>query len=89
MARTSEYEIENIFIDRLEEIGYEYIDINTYDDVLLNFRNQLAKLNEKKLKEKGHDASFSDSECNRIMIHIDNKSVYESAKILRDKYILQ
>lgn len=47
MARTSEYEIENIFIDRLEEIGYEYIDINTYDDVLLNFRNQLAKLNEK------------------------------------------
>lgn len=89
MARTSEYEIENIFIDRLEEIGYEYIDINTYDDVLLNFRNQLAKLNEKKLKEKGHDASFSDSEFNRIMIHIDNKSVYESAKILRDKYILQ
>ena len=43
----------------------------------------------KKLAEKGHDASFSDAEFNRIMIHVDNHSVYESAKILRDKYVLQ
>ena len=41
------------------------------------------------LREKGHDALFSDAEFNRIMIHVDNHSVYESAKILRDKYVLQ
>ena len=89
MAYTSEYDVENKFIDRLEGIGYSFIKMNSYDDVLANFRTQLAKFNEKKLLEKGHAASFSDSEFNRIMIHVDNHSVYESAKILRDKYVLQ
>lgn len=76
-------------IDRLEGIGYKFIKLDNYDDVLANFREQLAKFNAKKLAEKGHDASFSDAEFNRIMIHVDNHSVYESAKILRDKYVLQ
>ena len=89
MAHTSEYEVENKFIDRLQGIGYNFIKMDSYDDVLANFRKQLAKFNEKKLLAKGHDASFSDSEFNRIMIHVDNHSVYESAKILRDKYVLQ
>lgn len=89
MAHTSEYDVENKFIDRLEGIGYSFIKMNSYDDVLANFRTQLAKFNEKKLLEKGHAASFSDSEFNRIMIHVDNHSVYESAKILRDKCVLQ
>ena len=76
MAHTSEYDVENKFIDRLEGIGYSFIKMNSYDDVLANFRTQLAKFNEKKLLEKGHDASFSDTEFNRIMIHVDNHSVY-------------
>lgn len=62
MAHTSEYEIEDIFIDRLEGIGYKFIKLNNYDEVLANFREQLAKFNAKKLEEKGHTASFSDSE---------------------------
>ena len=89
MSHISEYEVENILIDRLESIGYSFIKLNTYEDVLANFRAQLAEFNAKKLEEKGHAASFSDTEFNRIMIHMDNHSVYESAKILRDKYILQ
>lgn len=89
MVHISEYEVEDIFIDRLEGIGYKFIKLNNYDDVLVNFREQLAKFNAKKLAEKGHAASFSDAEFNRIMIHVDNHSVYESAKILRDKYVLQ
>ena len=36
MAYISEYEVETKFIDRLESIGYEYIEIKNYDDVLLN-----------------------------------------------------
>jgi type I restriction enzyme R subunit len=28
------------------------------------------------------------AEFNRVLIHLENKSVYESAKILRDKYVL-
>ena len=89
MAHTSEYDVENKFIDRLEGIGYSFIKMDSYDDVLANFRTQLAKFNEKKLLEKGHVVSFSDSEFNRIMIHVDNHSVYESSKILRDKYVLE
>ncbi|MGN0514703.1 MAG: type I restriction endonuclease subunit R [Lachnospiraceae bacterium] len=88
MAHVSEYEVENIFLERLEGIGYSFIKLNTYDDVVNNFRDQLAKFNAKKLAEKGHTASFTDTEFERIMIHVDNHSVYESAKILRDKYIL-
>lgn len=89
MSHISEYDVENIFIDRLEGIGYRFIKMNSYDDVINNFRAQLAKFNEKKLAEKGHPIAFSDAEFNRIMIHLDNHSVYESAKILRDKYVLQ
>lgn len=89
MAHTSEYEVETFFIDRLESIGYSFVEMHDYDDVISNFREQLAKFNAKKLAEKGHGASFSDSEFNRIMIHVDNHSVYESSKILRDKYVLQ
>ena len=85
----SEYEVENLLINRLESIRYDYIELKNYDDVIHNFRTQLAKFNAKKLEEKGHAASFSDAEFNRVMIHVDNHSVYESAKILRDKYVLQ
>ena len=85
----SEYEVENLLIDRLESISYNYIELKNYDEVIDNFRTQLAKFNAKKLEEKGHDASFSDAEFNRVMIHVDNQSVYESAKILRDKYVLE
>ena len=89
MGHTSEYAVENMFIDRLESLGYQFVKMNSYDDVLENFRTQLAKFNEKKLAEKGRAASFSDAEFNRIMIHVDNHSVYESAKILRDKFVLE
>ena len=33
MGRISEYEVENLFIDRLESIGYEYIESKNYDDM--------------------------------------------------------
>ena len=42
MAHISEYEVEDIFIGRLESIGYKFIKLDNYDDVLANFREQLA-----------------------------------------------
>jgi cell division protein FtsB len=47
----SEYEVETIFIDRLQEMNYEYVDLKNYDDVVNNFRKQLAKFNSEKLIE--------------------------------------
>lgn len=88
-SRRSEYEVEDMFIERLEGIGYQFIKMSNYDDVLNNFRTQLAKFNAKKLEEAGHTAAFSDAEFQRILIHVENHSVYESAQILRDKYVLE
>ena len=45
MPRTSEYEVETLFIDCLENIGYEYVELKNYDDVVANFREQLANFN--------------------------------------------
>ena len=84
----SEYDVEIKFIERLEGIGYEYIELKNYEDVINNFRQKLTEFNSKKLIEAKGVADLSDSEFNRILIYIENKSVYESAKILRDKYIL-
>ena len=89
MSRTSEYEVENMFINKLESIGYDYVDIKDYEGVLDNFKTQLCKLNAQKLIEKKGEASLTTKEFERLLIYIDNKTVYESAKILRDKYILQ
>ena len=58
MSHTSEYEVENMFIDRLESIGYKFIKLDDYDAVLANLRIHLALFNAKKLAEKGHAASF-------------------------------
>lgn len=88
MGRISEYEVENLFIDRLESIGYEYIELKNYDDVLENFKNQLALFNKDKLIEKKGKAELSKTEFSRILTFVENKTVYESAKLMRDKYIL-
>ena len=88
MAHISEYEVETKFIDRLESIGYEYVELKNYNDVINNFREQLTRFNEAKIKKAKGSASLSDAEFERVLIYLDNKSVYESAKILRDKYVL-
>lgn len=88
MARISEYEVENLFIERLASIGYEYVDLANYDEVLNNFKEQLTKFNRNKLSEKKGKAELSKTEFERVLTFVENKTVYESAKILRDKYIL-
>lgn len=88
MSRTSEYEVELRFIERLESIGYDYADLTNYADVILNFRDKITEFNKVQLVEAKGEATLSDAEFSRIMNHLDNKSVYESAKLLRDKYVL-
>ena len=88
MPHVSEYDVETKFIDRLESIGYEYADLTNYNDVLDNLREKLAEFNAPKLIDAKGKVAFSDAEFERVMIHLDNKSVYDSAKQLRDKYIL-
>ena len=90
MARVqSEYEVESLFIERLIDLGYEFIPMKNYDDVLSNFREQLCKVNCEKLVEAKGEATLSDSEFHRVMLRLDNHTIYESAKILREQWVLE
>ena len=85
----SEYEVENMFIDRLEEMGYEYIQMANYSQVIDNFRLQFCRLNAEKLLEEKGVAELSDKEFERVMLRLDGHTVYDSAKILREKWVLE
>lgn len=85
----SEYEVETKFIERLMEMGYEFIPMANYDDVLRNFRAQFCKLNADKLISEKGIAELSDTEFDRVMLRLDGHTVYESAKILREQWILE
>ena len=76
MPHLSEYEVETRFLDRLESLGYTFAPLNNYDDVLANFRLELVKFNAPKLLEAKGEVAFSDSEFKRVLIHVENKSVY-------------
>jgi type I restriction enzyme R subunit len=85
----SEYEVESYFIERLIEMGYDFVVLRNYDDVLDNLRAQLCKLNAEKIIAAKEVAEFSDSEFRRIMLRLDNHSIYDSAKILREQWVLE
>lgn len=85
----SEYEVENQLISRLEELGYEFVNIPNYDDFIRNFRTQLCKANSEKLIEAKGIAELTDSEFERVMLRLDNHTIYESAKILREQWVLE
>ena len=47
----SEYEVESLYIDRLTEMGYDYVALSNYNDVCDNFRKQFCKVNSQELIE--------------------------------------
>ena len=85
----SEYEVESLYIDRLDDMGYEFIKLNNYNDVLNNFRKQFCKVNSEELIAAKGSATLSDAEFDRVLLRLENHTIYESAKILREKWILE
>ena len=81
----SEAELENQLIKQLNEQDYASVEINDYDALLANFREQFCRFNEAKLGAK----PLSDKEWERLTNYMLGNSVFESAKILRDKYVLE
>lgn len=84
----SEYEVEELYIDRLDDMGYDYVELKNYDDVCANFRKQFCKLNAEELIATKGVAELSDAEFDRVMIRLENHTIYESAKILREQWVL-
>lgn len=85
MTYQSEYELEKLLIKQLETQGYTKVSINNEEDLKVNFRNMLFEYN----KEKLNNIPFTDKEFNRILIHLEGKSIFNSAKLFRDKFVLE
>lgn len=85
MSYQSEAQLEKNMYDQLIRKGYEPVVLSDYEALVANFRQQVNKFNKTKLV----DTPLSDDEFNRLMTRIDKKSIFDSAKILRDKVILQ
>ncbi len=81
----SEAELENQLIKQLNEQDYASVELNDYDALLDNFRKQFCKFNAIKLNNK----DLSDKEWERLTNYMLGNSVFDSAKILRDKYVLE
>ena len=84
MGYQSEAELEDRLMTKLEAQGYERIKIADYDALVENFRNQLNLFNQETLDHKLTDAEFK-----RVMNIVDSKTIYASAKQLRDKFTLE
>lgn len=85
MSYQSENQLENILIEQLNAQGYDKVAISDEQALYENLRNQLFLHN----KEKLNDVPFTDKEFERIVTYLEGKSVFDSAKLLRGKYILE
>jgi len=80
----SEAQLEQQLIEQLINQDYNSVKIDDYDSLLSNFKIQFEAFNKNKI-----DKPFSEKEWERIFNHISGKSIFESAKILRDKFVIE
>lgn len=85
MVYQSEFALENEMMEQLESNGYETVMIRNEQQLLDNFR---AILNERHA-DKFKDQPLTDKEFQRLLTMINGKSIFESARILRDKLPLK
>ncbi|MEB7397229.1 type I restriction endonuclease subunit R [Mammaliicoccus sciuri] len=85
MVYQSEFALENEMMEQLELNGYETVTIRNEQQLLDNFR---AILNERHA-DKFKDQPLTDKEFQRLLTMINGKSIFESARILRDKLPLK
>ena len=84
MAYQSEAALEQQFIEQLNKQEYSTVSIPDYDALVENFKVQFEAFNAAKL-----DTPLTDKEWERIFNLMLGKSVFQSAKILRDKFVLE
>jgi len=84
MSRQSEQILEEQLIAQLQKLGYGYIVINSEKDLLLNLKGQLEKHNQTALTKTGN-AQLTKTEFEKIVNLLSKGSVFEKAKMLRQK----
>lgn len=83
MTTQSENALEQGLIRTLQENSYEYVEIKEEHNLRSNFKLQLEKHNRKALEEVGR-TEFTETEFDKIMLHLEGGTRFEKAKKLRD-----
>ncbi|QQD16003.1 type I restriction endonuclease subunit R [Sphingobacterium sp. UDSM-2020] len=76
MSKQSEKILEEQLVDQLQKLGYKYAFIADEKALLANLKTQL---------EKHNHIQFSDSEFEKVLNILNKGSVFEKAKVLREK----
>ncbi|MFA5154908.1 MAG: type I restriction endonuclease subunit R [Patescibacteria group bacterium] len=77
----SEAELERAFIKQLETQAYEYIEITSEDDLVLNLRKQIEKLNNFEFSDKEWEHFFVSELAN------SNQGIEEKTTTIQEDYI--
>ena len=85
MSYQSEAQLEAQLIEQLQSQNYTKVIVPDYDSLLANFKTQFERFNSVNLGGK----PLSAKEWERVLNYVNGKSIFESAKILRDKFVLE
>lgn len=88
MAIQSEAALEAGLIEALQKMDYEYVQIEEETNLKSNFKKQLEIHNKKALAEIGRE-HLTDSEFEKVLIHLEGGTRFEKAKKLRDLFPLE
>ena len=76
MTTQIEQILENELVEQLIGLGYEYLPIKEESDLVANFKRQLERLN---------GISLSETEMQRLLLQLNQGSIFERSKRLRAK----
>ena len=88
MPVQNEAALENGLIATLQQMNYEYVQIEEEKNLRTNFKSQLEKHNRKRLEEIGR-TEFTEAEFEKILIYLEGGTRFEKAKKLRDLFPLE
>lgn len=88
MPVQSEAALENGLIATLQQMNYEYVQIEEEKNLRTNFKSQLEKHNRKRLEEIGR-TEFTEAEFEKILIYLEGGTRFEKAKKLRNLFPLE
>lgn len=77
----SEADLENVFIKQLVSQGYEYLEINSEEDLIQNLRKQLEKVNKYKFTDNEWEKFFKEKIAN------PNEGIVEKTRKIQKDYI--
>lgn len=87
MATQSEAALEQGLIRTLQNMSYEFVQIDEETNLHNNFKRQLELHNQRTLNQVGR-SELTDKEFERVMIHLAGGTRFEKAKKLRNFFAL-